>query len=315
MANKLYNENSVQAIADAIRSVNGSSDTYKIGDMAAAVAGISTGLDWSELGYDTSGADKGLPVEIKNGFDYAKYIKDHFTPPVSIETAYENDYNLSFWPNIDITNYYSYLRMFSGSYLMHCPPLLLGVPDIPRQVITTAMFRYTMIEESELTCTEGSTLSLSYTYDSCKNLRKVKINSTISEMSGTFVGCSNLTDIQLSDTSTVLSFRYIFQNCTSLTAAPSIDTSSSEYFNEMFNGCTALTTVPVYDLSSALNTESMFLRCTSLVNAPAFDMSHVQSTAFMFNGCTALANLPVYDFSAITNFYGMYNDCTSLTDT
>lgn len=40
MAKKLYEEASVQAIADAIRAKNGSGATYKIGDMAAAVSAI-----------------------------------------------------------------------------------------------------------------------------------------------------------------------------------------------------------------------------------------------------------------------------------
>lgn len=315
MGNKLYNEDSVQNIANAIRAVNGSSTTYKIGEMANAISSISTGLDWGELGYDTSGPYKGLPIEIKNAFEYGKYIKDNYTPPISIDQTYENDLRLYYFPDIDITGYYSYVRMFSGSHLQHCPPLTLGIDGATPTVITTAMFRYSLVEDVEINVVEGNTLSLSYTFDSCASLKHFKTTSKITEMSGTFVSCSNLTNVELGDTSEVLSFRYIFQNCISLVNAPSINTESSEYFNEMFNGCTSLVTVPVYDLSSALGTESMFLRCTALVNAPNFDLSHVQSTAFMFNGCTSLANIPVYDFGSITNFYGMYNDCTSLTDT
>lgn len=41
MAKKLYEEASVQAIANAIRAKNGEKTTYKIGDMAAAIAAIS----------------------------------------------------------------------------------------------------------------------------------------------------------------------------------------------------------------------------------------------------------------------------------
>lgn len=42
MANKLYEENSVKAIADAIREKTGGTATYKVGDMATAVAGLPT---------------------------------------------------------------------------------------------------------------------------------------------------------------------------------------------------------------------------------------------------------------------------------
>ena len=41
--NKLYEEESVRAIANAIRQKNESSDTYTIGDMATAISNIPTG--------------------------------------------------------------------------------------------------------------------------------------------------------------------------------------------------------------------------------------------------------------------------------
>ena len=41
MAKKLYEEASVQAIANAIRAKNGEATTYKIGEMATAIAAIS----------------------------------------------------------------------------------------------------------------------------------------------------------------------------------------------------------------------------------------------------------------------------------
>lgn len=44
MANKLYEETSIQAIANAIRTKNGSTDTYNVSEMAAAIQAISTGM-------------------------------------------------------------------------------------------------------------------------------------------------------------------------------------------------------------------------------------------------------------------------------
>lgn len=43
MAKKLYEENSVKAIADAIREKNGGTEKYKVAQMAAAVRGIASG--------------------------------------------------------------------------------------------------------------------------------------------------------------------------------------------------------------------------------------------------------------------------------
>jgi len=43
MSKKLYEENDIQNITDAIREKNGPSDTYKVSDMATAVSEIPTG--------------------------------------------------------------------------------------------------------------------------------------------------------------------------------------------------------------------------------------------------------------------------------
>ena len=43
MSKKLYEESDVQAIANAIRTKNGLTDTYTISQMAAAISAIETG--------------------------------------------------------------------------------------------------------------------------------------------------------------------------------------------------------------------------------------------------------------------------------
>ena len=43
MANKLYNDTSVKAIADAIRAKNGKTDTYTVAEMAGAINDIPAG--------------------------------------------------------------------------------------------------------------------------------------------------------------------------------------------------------------------------------------------------------------------------------
>lgn len=41
MANKLYNDTNIKAIADAIRAKNGKTDTYTVGEMAGAISSLS----------------------------------------------------------------------------------------------------------------------------------------------------------------------------------------------------------------------------------------------------------------------------------
>ena len=43
MAKKLYEESNIQAIADAIRTKNGTTTTYTTAEMAAAITAITTG--------------------------------------------------------------------------------------------------------------------------------------------------------------------------------------------------------------------------------------------------------------------------------
>lgn len=43
MANKLYPESAIQGIADAIRSLNGTSSTYKVSEMARAISALPAG--------------------------------------------------------------------------------------------------------------------------------------------------------------------------------------------------------------------------------------------------------------------------------
>ena len=43
MANKLYNDTSIKAIANAIRAKNGKTDTYTVAEMAEAINDIPAG--------------------------------------------------------------------------------------------------------------------------------------------------------------------------------------------------------------------------------------------------------------------------------
>ena len=69
MAMKLYSDTDIQAIANAIRAKNGSSDTYKVSEMATAIGSISGGVNSAE-GYielsDTSVNSVEIPVDLRN---------------------------------------------------------------------------------------------------------------------------------------------------------------------------------------------------------------------------------------------------------
>ena len=91
--------NNYKAIADAIRSKNGSDASYLPSEMAEAIreiAGSGEGLDF--IGVYTEDFANELNQRFKDGIEYAKEIvKTNLTTPRS----FQNDNNLIFMPNID----------------------------------------------------------------------------------------------------------------------------------------------------------------------------------------------------------------------
>lgn len=64
MANKLYEETSIQNIADAIRGRNGTSDTYKVSQMASAITALTIS---DGEGSPTTGISTTVELDFSNG--------------------------------------------------------------------------------------------------------------------------------------------------------------------------------------------------------------------------------------------------------
>ena len=97
MAKKLYEEASVQAIANAIRAKNGEMTTYKIGDMAAAIAAISGSpiVDNSLENTVQYRQMNATAAEFIANVDYSENADDYsvtkVTPYYSATTAYSKE--------------------------------------------------------------------------------------------------------------------------------------------------------------------------------------------------------------------------------
>ena len=303
MSNKLYNEQSVQDIADAIRAVSGSSNTYTIAEMSSAVAGISTGLDWSELNYDTSGSNKGTPVEVISGFNYAKDIINTY----NANSSYYRDKRLMFFPNIDVTGRYDYGSLFNQSALIHCPPLTLGNTEISGTITCTRMFQETYIEEIEINSINDNNTpgACSNTFQSCSNLKKVRINFPVLNSEYMFENCSKLTDVNNFDLTQLTNYypTAMFKNCSSLVNAPDFDTSEVKGFSDFFNSCTHLENVPLYDSSNVLTFNNMFNNCPVLSNDSLDNILQMCIGATAYTGTKKLSQLGIsssYDTTIAT---------------
>lgn len=84
MANKLYNDTSVKAIADAIRAKNGTTDTYTVGEMASAITNIPSGsgdisrVEWHQC-----------PEAVRN---YLDYVAEHPYTEDNPDVTYINNF-------------------------------------------------------------------------------------------------------------------------------------------------------------------------------------------------------------------------------
>lgn len=283
MAYGLIQNTTLQSIADAIRQKNESSDTYKPGEMAAAILAITTGEpDWTELGYEEA------PSEIINAFNYAKQIMTTY----EVTSTYINDKNLFFFPNIDLLSRYNCSNMFDKSNIMHCPPLTLGSLESGAGNITTNyMFRQTWIEEIELSTVNNNTqtINLNNTFYDCVRLKKAKFNAPVSFGEGVFNGCTSLTDLTFASTPTCGQTRYIFRNCSSLVTAPALNTTGITLATEMFKGDTLLENVPIYDFSSVTNMQNAFQNCPALSDTSLDNILVMSINATAFSGNKTLA--------------------------
>ena len=96
MSNKLYEENDVQAIANAIRSKNGSSDTYMVSEMAQAVLDIPQGTTptgTKQVAIDSAGtttenvsAYANCEITVPQG-QYKPVMSTTITPSISVSNT------------------------------------------------------------------------------------------------------------------------------------------------------------------------------------------------------------------------------------
>ena len=95
MSNKLYEENDVQAIANAIRTKNGSSDTYMVSEMAQAVLDIPTGTTPTGAKSITISASGTTTSDVTN------YASVEITTP---QGAYTPSLGTTVTPSISVSN-------------------------------------------------------------------------------------------------------------------------------------------------------------------------------------------------------------------
>ena len=139
-----------------------------------------------------------------------------------------------------------------------------------------------------------------------------------------FFRFSKLTEIEnlnLLDTSNVISMNQMFGSCSSLTSldVSKFDTSQVTDMGAMFEYCSKLTSLDLskFDTSEVTDMRYMFSDCSSLtsIDVSKFDTSKVTNMDYMFEDCSKLTSLDLRNFntSQVTSMYEMFASCYDLT--
>ena len=147
--------------------------------------------------------------------------------------------------------------------------------------------------------------------------------SQVTDMSGMFASCSNITSLNVSsfDTSNVTDMSDMFSNCSSLTSldVSNFNTSMVSNMSNMFGFCTNLTSLDLSNFNTS-NVDSMSYMFDGCLRLTTLDLSHfntsnVTNMTSMFNHCEKLTSLDLNHFntSKVTNMHLMFDGCSGLT--
>lgn len=160
----------------------------------------------------------------------------------------------------------------------------------------------------------------------CKNLTSIDLSQfdtdSVTTMASMFSGCSSLTELNLSDfhTAEVTDMMCMFSGCSSLTGLDlkSFNTQKVTDMTEMFAGCSGLVELDVsgFDTRCVEFMGTMFNGCFGLqeLDLSHFNTSKVTDMTAMFDGCFGLKRLDVsgFDTSRVTNMTCMFKGCSGL---
>ena len=279
--NKLYEESSIQAIANAIRSKNGSSDTYTVSQMATAILNIPS-----------SGGGTNVPnFPINNDKNNFWVVIKEPNTSVSITGSGTID-----WGDETIDTNTSHTYSHIGMYCIQGSGII--------------NYNYQLFAEYNT----GNSIS---SYTNNLNIEKAKINNQITTIdNNTFNGCVSLTSVNLPNTVTSIGYN-AFYSCASLVNINLPNTITNINHNA-FNGCSSLTNI---NLSNVQEIQpGAFGSCTSLsghldISKATLTGYRDSSDNGAFMGCTGITSVTIgavepYDSSKRN---AAFKNCTGLT--
>ena len=183
----------------------------------------------------------------------------------------------------------------------------------------------TTITGLEYLNTENVT-NMSYMFSGCSNLTNLDLSNldtgNVTDMSSMFSNCSALTSLDLSNFNTekVTNMTYMFFACYYLESLnlSSFDTGEVTDLSTMFHSCNRLTGLDLsgFDTGKVTTMETMFYDCNALtnLNLSNFDTGNVTDMSSMFYGCEVLRSLDLsnFDTGKVTTMFSMFKNCSQL---
>ena len=157
-------------------------------------------------------------------------------------------------------------------------------------------------------------VSSNYYLNQSNNLVELIWKNSIDRPVYMFLGCSDITEIDLShfDTSQNKNCRYMFTDCTSLTSLnlTNFDTSQVTHMYDMFRNCKSLTSLDLscFDTSKVENMQNMFNGCESLssLNLSNFVSSELINMVSFLSGCISLEYINLKNFNGSKRIWADY---------
>lgn len=327
MAKGLVSDTNLTAIANAIRSKNGSSDTYTPATMATAISNIPTSQvdETTALQYMLN--NKTNYTGIAAGLGNLTAIPT-FTQPDGVKVftgAFYGCTSLLDASSIDVSDGNEFENMFRGcSSLTTLPTFPQSTGSSTYSGKRAGMFYGCTSLTSAPSMDYAWFTDVNSMFRGCKNISTVTIRKSTSasttlkftSCSAMFYGCTSLSTVVLdfngtgthADSCTDLSS--MFYNCsalTSISATSNVGTSAVQKASNLFRNCSNLESIDS-------NSSSFF---NGMLSFPTrFTLT---DTSNAFNGCTKIPDSVVTKILAgnylknVTNASNMYKNCQTIT--
>lgn len=288
MADKVLCEKSdLVAVANAIRSKNGTTNTYKVNQLASAVENISSGTTLPTLSNPGSAADlrsgKQLIDQSGNKITGTLATVTQATPSITVNSA----------------------GLITASTTQSAGYVASGTKSATKQLLTKSAATITP-GTSNQTIAAGTYLTGAQTIKGDANLVAGNIKSGVSifGVSGNYVGSGvstgnkfaqrvdgSLTTVTAEDLQGVKSiYNYAFYHCKSLTSI-TIPNSVTSIENSAFYSCSSLTSVTIPDSVTSIG-NGVFFNCRSLMSITiGSSVTSIGSEAFYY--CVSLTSITI----------------------